>query len=455
MDVESRDPTSGEVVCRARAADATDVEVAVAAAARAQTGWERLGADRRADVLRAVADAVEGASDDLAALVVREVGKRRVDAAGEVAWTALSARWYADHPPRTERVGDALVERRPLGVVAAVTPWNVPLVTPAWKWLPALVAGDAVVWKPSPAATGTALAAAELVRSAGLPEGLLTVLPGGAGTALALAGSPGVAGVHFTGSTAAGRALAAAAAPRFARCALEMGGLNVAVVLPDADLPGTAEHVVASATALAGQKCSAVRRVLVHEGVADDLEVLLRQRLEALVVGLPDDDATDVGPLVSPAAAGHARSQVRAALERGGRVVARSPLPAALEHDDSPWVAPVVLADLPPGDPLETTELFAPVVVVERVGDGDDVGARAGRSGYGLCASVHGADAARVAEVRQRLRAGVVVVNGRSDAVGLEPPFGGHGLSGNGMPEGGEYVYGALTDLVATYGLAP
>jgi acyl-CoA reductase-like NAD-dependent aldehyde dehydrogenase len=118
----------------------------------------------------------------LSALITQEIGKRVEDARGEVEWTALSARWYAEHPPAPELVDGALVERVPLGVVAAVTPWNVPLITPAWKWLPALIAGNAVVWKPSELATGIALEAAELFRRAGLPDGVLQVLPGGADT---------------------------------------------------------------------------------------------------------------------------------------------------------------------------------------------------------------------------------------------------------------------------------
>ena len=169
-DVLSRDPFTGE---RVFSAPAGDPDAAVGRAAAAQPGWAARPVEQRAAALRHFADAVEADAARLAGLLVREVGKRRVDADGEVAWTSLSARWYADHPPAEETAGGARVVRRPLGVVAAITPWNVPLVTPAWKWLPALMAGNAVVWKPSERATAIALAAQELLHASGVPADVL------------------------------------------------------------------------------------------------------------------------------------------------------------------------------------------------------------------------------------------------------------------------------------------
>ena len=166
-EVVSIDPFTGERVFTAPSADAAAVAEAVGAAAAAQPAWA--AREDRGAVLHAFADAVEREAGRLADLLVREVGKRRADAEGEVAWTAQSARWYADHPPEEAPVGDARVLRRPIGVVAAITPWNVPLITPAWKWLPALIAGNAVVWKPSERATASAVAATELLHAAGVP----------------------------------------------------------------------------------------------------------------------------------------------------------------------------------------------------------------------------------------------------------------------------------------------
>ena len=219
--VVSRDPWTGEEVFRSPAADAAAVEAAVTRATAAQPGWAGRPAADRGAVLAGFADAAEAARDELADLLVREVGKRRADAAGEVEWTIRSARWYAAHPPRADSAGGARVLRRPLGVVAVVTPWNVPLITPAWKWLPALMAGNAVVWKPSERATATALAAAALLHRAGVPEAVLQVLPGGPETAAGLVADARVGrpALHRLGGRRprAGRARGAAVRPGGAR----------------------------------------------------------------------------------------------------------------------------------------------------------------------------------------------------------------------------------------------
>ena len=445
--VVSRDPWTGEEVFRTPAADAAAVDAAVARAAAAQPGWAARPAAERGAALAGFADAVEAARDELAELLVREVGKRRADAAGEVEWTIRSARWYAAHPPRAESAGGARVLRRPLGVVAAVTPWNVPLITPAWKWLPALMAGNAVVWKPSERATATALAAAALLHRAGVPEPVLQVLAGGPDTAAALVADDRVAGLHFTGSEAGGRALAALAAPRFARVALELSGLNPAVVLADADLDLAADCIAGCATALAGQKCTATRRVLADAAVAGDLEARLTERIAALRVGDPRAPETDVGPLIAPAARAAAEAELARAHAAGARIAARASAPARPAA-----FAPALLCDLPRDDPLRARELFAPVLALDAVPGPAEAFASANAAPYGLSAAVYGRDPELIAAAAATIRSGVLAINRRGDDVDLEAPFGGRGRSGNGQAEGGEYAYAALTDLQAVYG---
>ncbi|HYI19732.1 MAG TPA: aldehyde dehydrogenase family protein [Solirubrobacteraceae bacterium] len=443
-DVASIDPFTGEPVFSAPSTDAATVAEVVGAAAAAQPAWAAR-TDRGA-VLRRFADVVEAEADRLADLLVREVGKRRADAEGEVAWTALSARWYAEHPPAEEIAGGARVLRRPVGVLAAVTPWNVPLITPAWKWLPALVAGNAVVWKPSERATAVAVAAAELLHAAGVPGDVLALVPGGHGTASALAGDERVGALHFTGSEEGGRALAALAAPRFARVALELSGLNPAVVLADADLDHAADCIIACATALAGQKCTATRRVIAESAVAAPLTERLAERIAAIRVGDPRDPATDVGPLIGPDARERADAGVARAVAAGADVVARADAPAG-----AALFAPVLLAGLAPGDPLRGRELFAPVLSLDVVASPAEAWARANATPYGLSASVHGRDPALLREAAGAIRSGVLAVNRRGDDVALEAPFGGRGRSGNGQAEGGRYAYDAVTDYQAVY----
>jgi aldehyde dehydrogenase (NAD+) len=445
-EVRSVDPFTGEGVYSAPSADTVAVAQVVGAAAGAQPAWAAR-ADR-GGVLRAFADAVEGEAGRIADLLVREVGKRRADAEGEVAWTARSARWYADHPPAEEAAGGARVLRRPVGVVAAITPWNVPLITPAWKWLPALVAGNAVVWKPSERATGIAVAAAELLHATGVPGDVLALVPGGHGTAAALAADERVGALHFTGSEAGGRALAALAAPRFARVALELSGLNPAVVLADADLDHAADCIVACATALAGQKCTATRRVIADAAIATALTERLAARIAACRVGDPRDAATDVGPLIGPDARAKAEAEVARAVAAGAEVVARGTLPTPAS---GALFAPVLLAGLASGDPLRTAELFAPVLSVDAVASPAEAWALANAAPYGLSAAVYGRDPALLGEAAATIRSGVLAVNRRGDDVALEAPFGGRGRSGNGQAEGGRYVYDAVTDYQAVY----
>ena len=445
--VRSTNPTTGAVVYDGPAATSRDIGEAVGRARAAQPDWARTPVTDRAAIMRRFAELVERDGAPLADLIVAEMGKRRAEAEGEVAWTADSARWYAAHPPTTQRLGTALVRRIPLGVIAVVTPWNVPLHTPAWKWLPALMAGNTVVWKPSELTPAVADQAARLLAEAGLPPGVLELMIGGRASGRTLVEDERIAGVHFTGSTATGRAIAATVASRLIPCALELGGLNAVLVFDDADIDHAADCIVAAGTSINGQKCTATRRVLVHTSVAGRLVDALADRIGALQVGDPAAPATDLGPLVTPDAVAAAREAVDSAERRGARVTASS-----TGGDREEFFPATLLGEVPQGDPLGSHELFAPVISLERFRSDDEAWVRANAGPYGLSAAVHTRDHERIAAAPDRLATGVVGVNRRGDAVEQEPPFGGLGASGNGFPEGGEFVYSALTALQACYG---
>lgn len=453
--ITSRNPATGSVVFETAPADARDVARAVERASAASAGWSRTTVSERAAVLHRFADLIERDTDELTAGIVAEVGKIVREARGEVEWTALSARWYADHPPETERRGGAVVRRRPLGVIATITPWNVPLITPAWKWLPALVAGNTVVWKPSELATGVAFAARARLEEAGLPASALEVVAGGPETARALCEHPDVAAVHFTGSTKAGKAIAEVVSARLKRCALEMGGLNFAVVFADADLEAAADAIAAAATSINGQKCTATRRVLVERTIADELTSLLAARYEGLVTGDPAAEATTLGPLITPAAREAAEREVDRAVNAGARIAARAPDAAGDGIDPAGFFRATLLAELAPDDPLRTQELFAPVLSVDSFAEPDEAWRAANESAYGLTGAVYTADPATAAAACERVRTGILALNRRSDAVELEAPFGGVKDSGNGFREGGAYIYDSLTELQAVYGQEP
>ncbi|MBA2440285.1 MAG: aldehyde dehydrogenase [Thermoleophilaceae bacterium] len=449
----SRNPATGAVVAETPVSTRTEVEGTVRRAADAFASWSQLPADQRAGVLSRFAELVERDRDDLSATIVAEMGKLRPDAEGEVEWTASSARWYAAHLPEAERRGTATVVRRPLGVVAAITPWNSPLITPAWKWLPALAAGNTVIWKPSELSTGTALATSELWREAGLPEGVLGLVAGGADAGQALCEHAGVDVVHFTGSTETGRAVAAVTAARSARCVLELGGLNSAIVFADADLELAADCIVAAAIAINGQKCTSARRALVERPVEAELLAALTARFEALRLGDPADPQTTLGPLITPAARAHADTELGRAVAAGAEIVARAPALDDVRLDEAGFFRAALVRGVPVEDPLRRRELFAPVLTVESFDRDDEAWAIANDTPYGLSGAVYTSSAVRADAARDRLDVGVLAVNRRCDSAELEAPFGGVKSSGNGFPEGGAYAYDGVTMLKAVYGV--
>jgi acyl-CoA reductase-like NAD-dependent aldehyde dehydrogenase len=441
---------TGDVVFDAPRALASAIDRVVERSVVASRHWSAATVPERAGILHRFADLVEREQDDLAVLITRETGKRIGEAEGEVAWTALSARYYADHPPVDADLDGARVTHRPLGVIAAITPWNVPLVTPAWKWLPALVAGNSVLWKPSELASGVAMRAHQLLIEAGVPSDVVQLVLGDGEVGAALCGDARVDGVHFTGSTEAGRRVAALTVDRFARTALEMGGNNVAIVLADADVDAAADAIVGSMTAINGQKCTATRWVAVDRQVHAQLRDALSQRVASLTPGDPRCRDVTLGPLISPGAVRRAGAAVTAALDRGGRVLAHSP--AVADDVTGAHARATIVEGLAVGDEAEREEIFAPVVYLRAFDDPQEAVGLVQRTGFGLSASVHTTATEVVDSLAPQLPVGILMQNARTDAVGLEAAFGGRRNSGNGWPEGGQYAYRAVTDLQVVYG---
>lgn len=450
LSVTSVDPATGEVVFRAAQSTGAQVDAAIARSRAAGREWSRGPESGRADVLRRFADLIEREQVRLAGIISAEVGKRIQEARDEVAWTALSARWYAGHPPTLPGGDGYSISHRPLGIIAAITPWNVPVVTPSWKWLPALMAGNTVLWKPSEVATWSATVVLELLREAGLPDDVMQLIVGDAVQATQLVRDHRVAGIHFTGSTDTGRVINAAAAPRLARVALELGGSNPAVVFADADLDRATGDIVASSTAINGQKCTAVRRVLVHESIAGDMVSMLSAAFLGLTVGDPTSPDTDVGPLIHGRAARKANDVVEAALGLGARIAAQAAPPISAPVGSS-YFPPTILTDVPVACAGGAIEVFAPIVTVQSFSSAGQAFELANSSDYGLAAAVYTRDGDLVRTSAREINSGIVNVNRRCDAVGLDAPFGGRGASGNGFPEGGAHVYRALTDIQVVY----
>lgn len=451
MTVISRNPADpSDVLVRIPAPGAGAAGDAAARARAAQPEWLTTGAANRSAALGAIATAVEAAAEELAALAVREVGKPLTEARAEVARTAAIWRYYAQAPyeptgaVHEPAAGPGLLftRRRPHGVAGLVTPWNFPLAIPAWKAAPALAVGNAVVLKPAPEATACAQRLAALAQQA-LPDGVFTVLPGGAVEGEALVSAADV--VSFTGSTAAGNAVVRTATARGIPAQAEMGGLNAAIVLPDADIGRAAAHIAAAIAGYAGQKCTATSRVIAVGAAVDPLREALSEALRAVPVGDPADPATVCGPLISE----HAREEVGAAWG-GLSVLAGGGMPARPGW----YAAPTLVEKVPPGHRLLTEEVFGPVAALLPADDLDQAVRITNSAPYGLVTSVHTTELDAALYGLDQLDTGMIRINAPSTGVDFHLPFGGAKASGHGPREQGRAALQFYT-ADRTYTLSP
>jgi len=438
--VSSYNPADpADLVVAVEGAGAAGVDTAVARAREAQREWRAAGAAARSAALSRAADAVEAHADELAALTVREVGKPLAEARGEVARTAAIWRYYAQAPyaPSGEvhetaaGAGLLLTRRRPYGVAGLITPWNFPLAIPTWKAAPALAVGNTVVLKPAPEATACALRLAEV---AGLPEGVLTVVPGGAEEGTALVAAADV--VSFTGSTAVGQAVIAATSARGVPVQAEMGGLNAALVLPDADIAQAAAHLAAAIAGYAGQKCTATSRVIAVGDAYRPLAEALAKALAATPAADPSSPQTVCGPVINEAALDRLTEAVESARAAGATVLAgggRAPR-------DGWYLEPTLLEGVPDGHPLLAEEFFGPVAVLLPAADLEEAIAVANSTRHSLATSVHSRDLDAALAAADRLAAGMVRVNAPSSGVDFHLPFGGADSASYGPREQGQAV---------------
>ncbi|MFI0715043.1 aldehyde dehydrogenase family protein [Streptomyces inhibens] len=423
---------------------------AVERARAAQPGWLTGGAAARSAALGAVAAAIEAAADELAALAVREVGKPLAEARAEVARTVAIWRYYAQAPYEPSGAvhepavgpGLLLTRRRPHGVAGLITPWNFPFAIPSWKAAPALAAGNTVVLKPAPEATACARRLASLVEQA-LPADVFTVLPGGATEGNALVSAADV--VSFTGSTTVGQAVARATTARGIPVQAEMGGLNAAIVLPDADIGQAAAHIAASIAGYAGQKCTATSRVIAVGAALDPLREALSEALRAVTVGDPADPSTVCGPLINE----HARDQVSAAWG-GLSVLAGGTVPGLPGW----YAAPTLVEKVSPGHRLLCEEVFGPIAALLPADDLAHAVRITNSVPYGLVTSVHSTGLDTVLHGLDQLDTGMIRVNAPSTGVDFHLPFGGAKASSHGPREQGRAALEFYTSS-RTYTLSP
>jgi acyl-CoA reductase-like NAD-dependent aldehyde dehydrogenase len=411
-----------------------EVDVAVARAKAAFGAWRAVAPGDRARLLLRVAALVEDRLEELATLEARNAGKPIGDARGEIGMVAETFRYYAGGVERN--LGDtipvaggiAMTFREPLGVVGLITPWNFPLAIAAWKLAPALAAGNTVVLKPAELTPLTALRFEQLALEAGVPEGVVNVVVGpGRTCGTRLVEHPDVAKIAFTGSTEVGASIAAGAAATIKRVTLELGGKSANVVFADADLERAAATAPLAMFGNAGQDCCARSRILVERSAMDSFMAALEDSIDALKVGDPLDEATEMGPLIS---AGQ-RESVASFVPDDAPVAIRGNAP------DGPgfWFAPTVLCPVAPTDRAATEEIFGPVATVTPFRDEDEAIRLANDTIYGLSGSVWTRNGARALRMARAIESGNLSLNSNS-SVRVTTPFGGFKQSGYGRELG-------------------
>ena len=461
--IELHSPATGELVGKVPLASAADVDAACAAARKAfdEGPWPQMSPDERAEILGRAVKLMEERGDELKFLLSAETGQPPTIVDMMQYGAAMSAfQYYAGAADkftwqeiRDGIYGQTLVVREPIGVVGAVTAWNVPFFLAANKLGPALLAGCTMVLKPAAETPLSVFAMAEMFAEAGLPEGVLSIVPGGAETGRALTANPNLDKYTFTGSSAVGKEIGKIAADNLKPCTLELGGKSAAIILDDADLDSTLPMLVFSGLMNCGQACVGQTRILAPRSRYDEVVEKLAAAVAAMPVGLPDDPGAAIGPLISEKQRERVESYIKKGIEEGARVVAGGGRPEGL---DSGWfVQPTVFADVDNSMTIAQEEIFGPVLAVIPYEDEDDAVRIANDSVYGLAGSVYTSDNDKALKIARKIRTGTYAVNMYAFDPGA--PFGGFKNSGIGRENGPEGIeaYCEPKSILLPFGYTP
>lgn len=460
----SVNPADGSVIARLRHCTAADAQEAAEATARAAAdpAWKNLLPHQRARLLYRIGDAIEADADAIAALQTLDTGKTLTETRALALSAAGTFRYVA---AALETMDEALTTPRgpyltmsihePIGVVAAITPWNSPIASDAQKIAPALAGGNAVIVKPAEWTALVSLRLARICENAGLPAGLLSVLPGrGSVVGNALARAPQVGRIVFTGGTTTGRQIAAVAAQRLIPASLELGGKSPTIVCEDADIEQAVAGILYGVFSSTGQSCIAGTRLFVARPLYDRFMARLVERARALRVGPGTDPATQVAPLVAHAHRDKVAQHVAGALADGARLLCGGAIPAGPRWDGGAYYLPTILDGLPNDAAICQEEVFGPVLVALPFNDEADLVAQANDTVFGLACGIWTADYRRAWRLARAIQAGTVWINTYKQ-FSASTPFGGVKDSGLGREKGREWIRSYMHQKALYWGLDP
>jgi alpha-ketoglutaric semialdehyde dehydrogenase len=458
---DKRNPAdTDEIVATFQKSDADDTREAIAAAKAAQPAWAAMPAPKRGEVLYRAANILESRADQVAREMTREEGKTLPEARGEVGRAinilryvgGEGARLGGQHAPSERDRVFIQTRRRPLGVVGLITPWNFPIAIPAWKTAPALIAGNAVVLKPSDLAPLCAARLVEALAEAGVTRGALNLVTGpGSKVGAEIVSNPDVKAISFTGSEQTGSGIAIEAARRRARVQLEMGGKNPTIVLADADIPEAVNVVVNAAFFSTGQRCTATSRVIVEEPIVERFTAALVERTRKLKVGNGLEAGIDIGPSIDDKQLATVLEYVGVGASEGARLLVGGERLKEGPLGRGYFSSPAVLTDVTPAMRVAQEEIFGPVLGVLPARDFDHAIDIANGIRFGLSAAICTRSLTSAYEFINRVEAGLVMVNLPSAGVEYHVPFGGSKSSSLGMREQGPVAIDFYSELQTAY----
>jgi alpha-ketoglutaric semialdehyde dehydrogenase len=457
---ESTSPANGEAIGTFPLSGEQDVNAAVESATSAFEEWRLVPAPKRGEILFRFGELLKGEKEELAQLMAREMGKVLAEARGDVQEAIDMAyymggegrRLFGQTTPSELRDKFQMSVRMPIGVIGVITPWNFPIAIPSWKTLPALVAGNTVVFKPATDTPTLGQRYVELLLEAGLPTGVLNIVHGGGGAVgESLVRHPDVRVISLTGSRETGVAVLKAAADGLKHVHLELGGKNAIIVLDDADLDLAVDGIVWSAFGTSGQRCTAASRVIVQRGIYDELQSKLVAAAESLRLGLGWDEVTDVGPVINQRSLDKIHSYTEIGKDEGAKLLTGGEVASGNGLEKGFYYRPTIFGEVEPGMRIAQEEIFGPTTALIPVESFDEAIQAANGVKYGLSSSIFTRDVNKAFRAMRDLDTGITYINAGTIGAEVHLPFGGTKDTGNGHREAGQAALDVFTEWKSIY----